>query len=57
MTEDAQAHVHSLGLLQCEAEDTFALHQMFVNRMLEPDEELREFIGTSFFSTMNWEIL
>ena len=38
MTEDAQAHVHSLGLLQCEAQDTFALHQMFVNRMLEPDE-------------------
>lgn len=42
MTEDAQAHVRSLGLLQSDA-----LRQMFVNRMLEPDEELRGFIGTS----------
>lgn len=47
MTEDAQAHVRSLGLLQSETEDTFALRQMFVDQMLEPDGELREFIRKS----------
>lgn len=59
-----------LGLLQSETEDTFALRQMFVDQMLEPDGELREFIRKSNpeifkgilrnldvwdFSTMNWE--
>ena len=33
-----------LGLLKSEEQDTFLLRQMFVDRMLEPDEELREFI-------------
>ena len=40
MTEDAQAHVRSIGLLHSLTEDAFTLHQIFVNRMLEADEEL-----------------
>jgi len=43
-TKEADNYIRSLGLLKSEEQDTFALHQMFVDRMLEPDEELREFI-------------
>lgn len=44
MSNNAERHIRSLGLLQCEQSDTLALRQMFVDRMLEPDEELAEFV-------------
>lgn len=44
LTKEAENSIRSLGLLKSEEQDTFLLRQMFVDRMLEPDEELREFI-------------
>jgi len=40
-TKEADNYIRSLGLLKSEEQDT-ALRQMFVDRMLEPNEELRE---------------
>ena len=44
LTKEADNFIRPLGLLKSEEQDTLGLRQMFVDRMLEPDEELREFI-------------
>ena len=44
LTKEADNFIRSLGLLKSEEQDTLVLRQMFVDRMLEPDEKLREFI-------------
>ena len=48
MTEAAKDHIRFLGLLNSEDKDIFfTLRQKFVDRMLEPDEELTEFMRST----------
>ena len=48
LTKEADNFIRSLlGLLKSEEQDTLVLRQMFGDRMLEPDKELREFIRNS----------
>ena len=40
LTKEADNFIRSLGLLKSEEQETLVLRQIFVDRMLQPDEEL-----------------